>query len=115
MTFIYQYFKTQQEVRKHIQLCEGRHLQQAIYTSVIVEEKALRVALENKRLWGAALDVFEVEDARAATGLRELPNVILTPHIASATHQAREEMTRLAVNNLMKALAGERPDNLVND
>jgi glyoxylate reductase len=81
----------------------------------IVEEKALRVALENKRLWGAALDVFEVEDARAAASLRDLSNVILTPHIASATLQAREEMTRLAVDNIMAALSGKQPINRVND
>jgi len=78
----------------------------------VVEEGALVEALSRRRIWGAALDVFEEELATEAAHLdpkdwqklRELPNVILTPHIASATQEAREEMTRLAVSNIMKVL-----------
>lgn len=65
----------------------------------VVEEAALAQALREKRIWGAALDVWE--QGRA---FDDLDNVILTPHIASATGEAREEMTRLAVSNIMAVL-----------
>ena len=73
----------------------------------VVEEGALVDVLEGGKIWGAGLDVFEVEDARAATSLRGLNNVILTPHIASATRLAREEMTKIAVENIMNVLRNE--------
>ena len=86
-----------------------------------VEQGALVAALERKQIWGAALDVFEGEveaekshlDPQDWQRLKELPNVILTPHIASATIQAREEMTGLAVESIMKVLAGEEVKNNV--
>ncbi len=88
----------------------------------VVEEKALREALEQKRIWGAAVDVYE-EEVEGEAGhlnpedwqrLKSLDNLILTPHIASATYEAREEMTSMAVSAIMKTLRGERPENLVN-
>ena len=57
----------------------------------VVDEGALVRALREGRLAGAALDVFEQEPA-AHTGLLELENVVLTPHLGSATHEAREAM-----------------------
>ncbi len=88
----------------------------------IIEEKALRQALEEKRIWGAALDVYEEEipaeqahlEAEDWRSLKDMDQVILTPRIASATVLAREEMTRLAVANIMAALSGKKPENLVN-
>jgi phosphogluconate 2-dehydrogenase len=44
----------------------------------------------------------------------QLNNVVATPHMGSATHETREAMARCAVDNLLAALAGERPENLVN-
>lgn len=80
----------------------------------IVEEAALLKALETKQIWGAAVDVYEEEVGVDWQAWRRLDNVILTPHIASATEGAREEMGRLAVEGIIKVLQGERPENLVN-
>lgn len=87
----------------------------------VVDEDALLEALENKRIWGAALDVFEGEDAKERERLdlnnwnrmTALDNLIMTPHIASATIEAREEMTQLAVDNIIAALNGDEPPCLV--
>lgn len=71
----------------------------------IVDEAALVVALKNKTIAAAGLDVFENEPA-LAPGLAELPNVVLTPHTASATIEAREAMSKLAAENILAALEG---------
>ena len=78
----------------------------------IVDEKALVGALKNKVIKGAALDVFE-EEPRLAPGLAELENVVLTPHLASATEETRAAMSRLAAENIIAALSGETPLNIV--
>lgn len=78
----------------------------------IMDEKALVKALEEKRIKGAALDVFE-EEPRLASGLTKLSNVLLTPHIASATKEARGNMAAMAVNNIIAALSGATPPNLI--
>jgi D-3-phosphoglycerate dehydrogenase len=68
----------------------------------VVDESALYEYLKNGNLSGAALDVFEEEPYSGA--LKELDNVILTPHIGSYAKEARVEMERLAVENLLKGL-----------
>lgn len=78
----------------------------------IMDEKALVEALRNKTIAGAALDVFENEPA-LAPGLTELENVVLTPHIASATKETRDKMAEMAANNVIAALEGQTPPNLV--
>ena len=84
----------------------------------IVDEAALITALKENWLAGAGLDVFE-EETGSSTGstmnheLITMNNVILTPHIASATLEARSEMSRLAAENIIQALSGESPKNLV--
>lgn len=78
----------------------------------VVDEQALVEALRNGTLRGAALDVFENEPA-LAPGLAELENVILTPHIASATEETRQAMSELAAKNIVEALEGRTPPNLV--
>jgi glyoxylate reductase len=78
----------------------------------VVDENALVEALKNKVIAGACLDVFEFEPD-LAQGLKELPNTVLTPHIASATEFARSEMSRLAAQNIIDALEGKRPKNMV--
>ncbi|MBC7364114.1 MAG: D-glycerate dehydrogenase [Candidatus Aminicenantes bacterium] len=78
----------------------------------IVEEKALVEALENGRIWAAGLDVYEHEpeiDLR----LLKLKNVVLLPHIGSATYETRKKMCFLAVENLLRGLRGEKPLSLV--
>jgi phosphogluconate 2-dehydrogenase len=71
-------------------------------------------ALQQKRIGGAGLDVFVREPLAADSPLLQLDNVVATPHIGSATHETREAMARCAVDNLLSALAGQRPPNLVN-
>ena len=78
----------------------------------IVDEKALAEALENNIIKGAAIDVFENEPA-IELGLIGLDNVILTPHIASATEETRSKMAELAAENIIAALSGQLPPNLV--
>jgi len=72
----------------------------------VVDEAALVQALQNKQIAGAALDVFEFEP-KLSPGLVELENVILTPHIASATIETRKKMEDLAIANLLAVLAGQ--------
>src|SRR3989338_331460 len=69
----------------------------------VIDEKALVKALQNGVIAGAALDVFE-EEPKLASGLAKLENVLLTPHIASATNEARERMAILAAQNIIDAL-----------
>lgn len=82
----------------------------------VVDEKALLRALRTNRLAGAALDVFECEpaidcDLSDKLELKNFPNVILTPHTASATQEAREGMSRVAAQNILAVLAGKAPLN----
>jgi len=78
----------------------------------VVDEKALVEALKNGVIRGAALDVYEHEPA-LAPGLVELDNIILTPHIASATGETRQAMSELAAKNIIEALEGRTPPNMV--
>jgi len=78
----------------------------------IVDEAALAEALKNGRIWGAGLDVYEREPEIEKT-LLSLDNVVLLPHIGSATRKTRLEMALTAVRNLIQGLSGQRPDNLV--
>jgi len=74
----------------------------------VVEEVAIVEALENKNIRGFATDVYELEPT-LADGLKELPNVVLTPHIASATEEARNAMSVQAAENLIEFFAGREP------
>lgn len=78
----------------------------------VVDEEALTVALAEKRIAGAALDVFEHEPHLSDT-LKSLPNVILTPHIASANLPAREAMAEAVANNVIDFFEGKAPRNAV--
>ena len=80
----------------------------------VVDEAALIDALRNGQIRAAGLDVFEREPLSADSPLLQMDNVVATPHMGSATHETREAMARCAVENLLAALAGERPVNLVN-
>lgn len=80
----------------------------------VVDEHALVAALKSGKIAGAALDVHENEPEMNPEMLL-MENVILTPHMASATLEVREKMTEQAVDAIIKTLAGERPENLVNE
>jgi glyoxylate reductase len=79
----------------------------------IVDEKALVRALEQKRIAGAALDVYEHEPMVEA-GLINLPNVVLTPHLGSAALDTRERIADIVVENIVAVIEGRRPPNLYN-
>jgi glyoxylate reductase len=72
----------------------------------IVDPTALHKALCDGAIGGAALDVTDPEPLPADDPLLSAPNLIVAPHIGSATHRAREQMTALAVDNLLAALDG---------
>ena len=79
----------------------------------VVDEAALVEALREGRIQGAGLDVFEREP-EIHPGLLGLPNVVLAPHIGSGSRQTRLRMVELAAENLLAALNGHIPPNLVN-
>jgi lactate dehydrogenase-like 2-hydroxyacid dehydrogenase len=78
----------------------------------VIDEAALVEALQQKRIAGAALDVYECEP-QLTEGLAKLSNVVLTPHIASSTKEAREEMSKIAALNIIGVLDGGKPRNSV--
>jgi glyoxylate reductase len=79
----------------------------------VVDESALADALENKKIAGAALDVFEAEP-RVHPALLARKDVILTPHIASASVETRTKMAVMAANNVVAVFDGKRPPNALN-
>ncbi|MHB1407821.1 MAG: 2-hydroxyacid dehydrogenase [Desulfitobacteriaceae bacterium] len=79
----------------------------------VVDEIALVKALQEKEIWGAGLDVYEWEP-QLAEGLKELDNVVICPHIASATITTRTKMGTMAVANILAAMKGELPPNCLN-
>lgn len=78
----------------------------------IIDEAALAQALQDGVIRGAAIDVFEFEPAITET-LRTLENVIITPHIASATTETRDKMSEITAQNLIAFFAGAVPPNVV--
>lgn len=80
----------------------------------IVNEKHLIDALKSEQLAGAALDVFDDEND-VSSELLKMSNTITTPHIGSATHQAREKMGEMAIEAIIEALSGKKPKTIVNE
>jgi glyoxylate reductase len=78
----------------------------------VIDEAALVAALENKKIAGAALDVFENEPF-LHPGLKR-SNVVLTPHIASASLETRTKMAVMAANNIVAMFKGQCPPNILN-
>ncbi|MAF13718.1 MAG: D-glycerate dehydrogenase [Parcubacteria group bacterium] len=79
----------------------------------VINERALVKALKNQEIRGAALDVFEFEPKLTA-GLTNLRNVVITPHIASATEETRSKMSEMAALNIIAVLSKKSPPNPVN-
>lgn len=80
----------------------------------LVDQHALASALHEGRIGGAALDVTTPEPLPASDPLLDAPNLLVVPHLGSATEQTRERMASLAVDGLLAGLRGERPEHLVN-
>lgn len=80
----------------------------------VVDEQALVKALKEGWIAGAGLDVFEREPLPPESPLTELNNVVLAPHIGSATRETRAAMAELVAHNLIAFYRGEVPPNLVN-
>ena len=79
----------------------------------VVKSDDLISALREGKIAGAGLDVFENEN-EVSLELRRLPNVVLTPHIASATIEARLMMAELVIDGVREVLNGKCPENIVN-
>jgi lactate dehydrogenase-like 2-hydroxyacid dehydrogenase len=79
----------------------------------VVKEKALVKALKNNQIWGAGLDVYENEPA-LSPGLTDLDNVVILPHIGSASVETRTKMATMAVENILAVVKGEVPAYWVN-
>ena len=80
----------------------------------LIDYAALREALENRRIAGAALDVFDQEPPRTDDPLFRLPNVICTPHIAAWTREGTEGIGWHAARNLWAMISGEGEADIVN-
>ena len=72
----------------------------------IIDEEALIVALRERRIAGAGLDVF-YDEPRVPEALRTLDNVVMTPHVGSTTFEIREGRKRMVLENLRAHFAGE--------
>ena len=80
----------------------------------IVDQAALVEALRSGRIGGAALDVTATEPIAPDDPLLEFPNVVITPHIGSASFRTRQRMAELAVDNILDVFAGRRPRHCAN-
>lgn len=80
----------------------------------VVDTPALCRALKEGWIAGAGLDVFDREPLPMDSPLLEFENVVLEPHIGSASHQARAAMAVMAAENLVAGMTGKRPPQLVN-
>ena len=80
----------------------------------IVDEGALAAALSSGRLYAAGIDVFAQEPVPVDNPLLSLPNVVLTPHIGSATAHTRARMADIAATNAIAALQGKPMPHCVN-
>jgi glyoxylate reductase len=79
----------------------------------IVDEAALVRALKGRKIAGAGLDVFEHEP-KVSPELKKMKNVVIVPHLGSATTEVREDMAGIVVDNILALLEGRRPPNCVN-
>jgi len=80
----------------------------------VVDEKALYAALKEGRIAGAGLDVFEQEPTPVDNPLLKLDNVVVAPHISSASYETRSKMAEMVADNLVAFFEGKRPPNLIN-
>ncbi len=79
----------------------------------IIDEAALVRSLKRRQIAGAGLDVFEYEP-KVHAELKKMKNVVLVPHLGSATTEVRDEMANIVVDNIVALVEGRRPPNIVN-
>ncbi len=99
--------------KEHFDRSDGRVILINTARGAVVDEEEMIKALYDGRLRGAGLDVFEKEPY-VPPSLMNLSNVVLLPHIGSATHRTREKMAEMVARNVDMALKGHIPPNLVN-
>lgn len=91
---------------------------QAILVNVargeLVDEEALAEALNTGKIAGAGIDVFSPEPIRPDSPILRCKNVVLTPHLAGTTNEARARIIEISVKNIVRVLKGEKPVNVVN-
>jgi glyoxylate reductase len=80
----------------------------------VVDEKALYASLKEGRIAGAGLDVFEQEPTPVDNPLLKLDNVVVAPHISSASYETRSKMAEMVAENLVAFFEGKKPPNLIN-
>jgi len=80
----------------------------------VVDQRALYRALVDKRIWAAGLDVFEVEPVPMDDPLLRLDNVVIPPHLGSASIHTRIKMATMAAENCLAGVTGALPPNVVN-
>jgi glyoxylate reductase len=80
----------------------------------VLDERALYNALKEGRPAGAGLDVFEQEPTPTTNPLLGLDNVVVAPHISSASYETRSRMAEMVAENLVAFFEGRKPPNLVN-
>jgi glyoxylate reductase len=80
----------------------------------VVDEKALYEALKEGRIAGAGLDVFEQEPTPMDNPLLKFDNVVVAPHISSASYETRSKMAEMVADNLVAFFEGKKPPNLIN-
>ena len=80
----------------------------------VVDEKALYEALKTAQIAGAGLDVFEQEPTPMDNPLLTLDNLVVAPHISSASYETRSKMAEMVADNLVAFFEGRKPPNLVN-
>jgi glyoxylate reductase len=106
------------DTRHQIGAREFRLMKKTVYIvntarGPIIDEAALVRALQKKQIAGAGLDVFEHEP-KIDKALKKMSNVVLAPHLGSATPEVREEMAAIVVDNILAFLAGHKLPNCVN-
>jgi D-3-phosphoglycerate dehydrogenase len=80
----------------------------------LIDEAAFVPFMRERRIPGAALDVFTEQPLRRDHALYDLPNVLLTPHLASLTLDSMKRIGRISCEEIVRLLCGERPINLAN-
>ena len=80
-----------------------------------VNEEALIDALTNKKIYGAGLDVYDKEPIELSNPLLKMSNVVILPHIGTATEKTRMKMAMRAAQNIITALNGEIPPDIINE